>query len=344
VAAECSLASSWPMLRYVSVGPQRVFSVARHAASAGRVRRRRLQPILEGSEKLQSAAPALHVGRLEVQGQVLSSPRLQSVIQALQGEWGDDSGGQIEIQGAEAFFSDGTGRTGPWPFEWQGNEEDGTPVLRGAKLVGTVHAPLWRFPTGEECHWARMKAAGADDSVWKKQFLNFKAQRLHLRHQLREAYEALDYNRIAMLKASEEEPPSSLGLSDQQQALLHSGRWILPGVCFRHRKFGYAGVVIGHDATCTYPPAWRARWVPGRPDAEAQPYYHCIVDERDRPGQQMRYVAQENMEPDDLIFPVQSRLAEHLLLRCSAIGCYLPGTLLSVRLQQQEVMGSSFGI
>lgn len=329
------------MLRHSLVGPRRVFSVVRGAAFARRMCKQRLRPITEQAEKLQSAAALRHFSNLEAAGQAHPSQRLRSAIEALQGDWGDDIGLQIQIVGCEAFFSDGSG---PWPFEWQGSEEDGAPILRGATLVGTVQAPMWRFPTGVERHWARMKAAGADDNAWAKHFLSFKAQRLHQRHQLREAYEAFDYDRIAMLKASEEVPSSSQGLTDQQQALLHHGRWILPGVCFRHRKFGYAGVVIGHDATCTYPPAWRARWVPGRPDAEAQPYYHCILDERDRPGHQSRYVAQENMEPDDLIFPVKSRLANDLLLRCDAIGCYLPGKLLSARLQQQEVMGSSFGL
>lgn len=328
------------MIRHLVVGPRRISSVVRGAASARKVCRQRQQPIVEQAGRPQVAAPARHFGSSEAAAQAHPSPKLQSAIQALQGDWGDDIGLQIQIVGGEAFFSDGTG---PWPFEWQGSEEDGAPILRGAMLVGTVQAPMWRFPTGVERQWARMKAAGADDMVWAKHFLSFKAQQLLLRHQLREAYEALDYDRIAMLKASEEDSPSSQGLTDHQQALLHNGRWILPGVCFRHRKFGYAGVVIGHDATCTYPPAWRARWVPGRPEAEAQPYYHCVLDERDRPGHQTRYVAQENMEPDDLIFPVQSRLADDLLLRCNTLGCYLPGKLLSVRLQQQEVMGSSFG-
>mmetsp|Transcript_110827 Transcript_110827/g.220431 ORF Transcript_110827/g.220431 Transcript_110827/m.220431 type:complete len:329 (+) Transcript_110827:70-1056(+) len=328
------------MLRHLAVVPRRVLSAARGAASARKVRRQRLHAANHSAGKLQSVAPTQHADNLEA-GQVYPLPRLQIVIQSLQGDWGDDIGLQIQIIGSEAFFSDGTG---PWPFEWQGSEEDGAPYLRGAKFVGTVQAPMWRFRTGVERHWARTKAAGADDGVWARHFLSFKAQRLHLRHELRKAYEAIDCDRIAMLKASEEDHPSSQGLTDRQQTMLHDGRWILPGVCFRHRKFGYTGVVFGHDATCSFPAAWRARWVPGRPDAEAQPYYHCIVDERDRPGFQTRYVAQENMEPDDLIFPVQSRLADDLLLRCDAIGCYLPGKLLSGRLQQQEVMGSFFGV
>ena len=52
------------------------------------------------------------------------------------------------------------------------------------------------------------------------------------------------------------------------------------------------------------------RLVPNRPRGEAQPFYHCIVDERDRPGRQGRYVAEENIELCEFVFPAQGDLVD----------------------------------
>merc|ERR1711924_573231 len=125
-------------------------------------------------------------------------------------------------------------------------------------------------------------------------------------------------------------------LSEAERSILVNGRKFVPGVCFKHKKFDYRGVIIGYDPWCTYPTAWRARWVPNRPHGEAQPFYYCVVDERDRPGQQSRYVAEENIELCEFVYPVEARLASALLLPCNLLGGYLPSAHLKQALEGQR--------
>jgi len=260
---------------------------------------------------------------------------LPDSIALLQGEWGDDLGLTIKILGREARFSDGSGA---WTF----TEEDGELVLRGAKLVGTAAAPVWKFPSGLERHWARLVAVGTGDSQWAEAFYRFKDERLGLRRQLREAFAAVDLDRVISLKeAWEQNNAGPLHLPEKQRSALLAGGKFVPGICFRHKAFQYRGVILGCDPWCTYPASWRAKWLPNRPQAEEQAFYHCLVDERDRPGRQSRYVAEENLELCDLVFPVQASLAEHLLVPCVGFGGYLPGSALETALQRQRA-GSDF--
>jgi F-box protein 21 len=56
---------------------------------------------------------------------------------------------------------------------------------------------------------------------------------------------------------------------------------------------------VGYDLECLQTEDWMATM--GVDDLEggrSQPFYHVCVDGRDRPGQQVTYVAQENIERD----------------------------------------------
>lgn len=293
------------------------------------------------SERQHRTAHGLRQGRPSAAGQRRTAPRpkqtceLQNAIDALQGTWCDDIGLRIEISGREARFSDGTGT---WTFE----EADGggALVLRGARLIGQAAAPLWQFPTGVQRYWARTEPAGAGDTAWAEAFLRYKERRLQLRQQLRDAFAGQDLDRAMQLKLEWQSPgAANAALTPAQNAALATGCWLVPGACFWHKKFEYRGVVLGFDPWCTYPAAWRARWVPNRPRGEAQPFYHCLVDERDRPGGQTRYVAEENMEPSDFIYPVHADLADMLLVRCDELGGYLPGPRLDEALRKQRAGG-----
>ena len=60
------------------------------------------------------------------------------------------------------------------------------------------------------------------------------------------------------------------------------------GQCLRHRKFGYRGVIVGWDAVCMQPEEWcETMKVDELPQGRAQPFYHVLVDGRDRPGEQI---------------------------------------------------------
>lgn len=256
----------------------------------------------------------------------------QATIDALAGQWGDDIGLTIRIEGNQAWFSDGTG---PWSFE----EDGGALALRGARLIGDADAPVWQFPNGVERSWARLQAAGAGNTVWAETLLAYKEERLKLRHQLQVAFAFHDLSKVATLRFAWESSPSLAHLNDEQNRALDTGRKLVTGVCFRHRKFDYRGVILGCDAWCTYPTTWRAMWVPNRPRGEAQPFYYCLVDERDRPGRQSRYVVEENIELSEFVFPVQAELVDALFIRCDQLGGYLPGHTLEQVLRQQQSTG-----
>mmetsp|Transcript_12910 Transcript_12910/g.34643 ORF Transcript_12910/g.34643 Transcript_12910/m.34643 type:complete len:339 (-) Transcript_12910:92-1108(-) len=332
----------------------RRYLIGRHFAapreSVGACRRAQL-PFSTGGSKSQNASPSSvpHGRRPAARNPKVSAPSplrcpeaaqtdvgrpgMETLIAALQGQWGDDIGLAIEVCGNEARFSDGTE---PWPFE----QVDGDLTLRGAKLVGTVSAPMWRFPTGVERHWARNEVFGSGDAVWRESFLSYKEERLQLRRLLHKAFASNDFDQVFALKSAwSEDHALPGGLSEQQKSALVTGRWLVSGSCFRHKKFNYRGVVLGCEPWCTYPTAWRARWVPNRPQGEAQPYYICAVDERDREGTQSRYVAEENMEEDSMAFPVQSRLVDALFEQCNGAGSYLPKPQLEDALRRQRASG-----
>lgn len=64
-----------------------------------------------------------------------------------------------------------------------------------------------------------------------------------------------------------------------------------------HKRYGYRGVIYGHDPECSAPREWKAAMkVDLLADGPNQPFYHVLVDTRDRPGGMSTYVAQENLE------------------------------------------------
>ena len=86
------------------------------------------------------------------------------------------------------------------------------------------------------------------------------------------------------------------------------------GTTMRHRVWNYRGVIVGYDASCMAPESWkdqmRVRLLANGPD---QPFYHVLVDVRDRPGGQITYVAQENIVPSRTPCPVDHPLVSRYL-------------------------------
>eukprot|EP00438_Fugacium_kawagutii_P002043 Skav205100 [mRNA] locus=scaffold2214:185004:194922:+ [translate_table: standard] len=107
---------------------------------------------------------------------------------------------------------------------------------------------------------------------------------------------------------------------------------------FVHRRYGYRGVVLSCEPWCTANRAWkRMMGVSNLPRGEWQPFYHCLVDERDRPGGQVTFVGEENLTPDDdAAFPVQHPFIEPFLIRCDELKSYLPSPKLEEALSAQR--------
>ncbi|KAI7842305.1 hypothetical protein COHA_003945 [Chlorella ohadii] len=108
----------------------------------------------------------------------------------------------------------------------------------------------------------------------------------------------------------------------QKGAVLHA-----IGTVIRHRRYGYRGVIAGHDPRCLADEAWiqqmRVDMLPG---GREQPFYSVLVDVRDRPGAQTTYVAQENIicmrKPGEVHHP----LIPQLFVGFSREdGAYIPG-------------------
>ena len=81
------------------------------------------------------------------------------------------------------------------------------------------------------------------------------------------------------------------------------------GQVILHRKFSYRGVIVGYDATCEQSEEWCEQMgVDKLPGGRAQPFYHVLVDKRDHPGEQITYVAEENVvrPPTDGPFAIEA--------------------------------------
>eukprot|EP00747_Dinoflagellata_sp_TGD_P028011 gnl/TRDRNA2_/TRDRNA2_132973_c0_seq1.p1 gnl/TRDRNA2_/TRDRNA2_132973_c0~~gnl/TRDRNA2_/TRDRNA2_132973_c0_seq1.p1 ORF type:complete len:425 (+),score=70.67 gnl/TRDRNA2_/TRDRNA2_132973_c0_seq1:73-1347(+) len=257
------------------------------------------------------------------------------VVENLQGIWEDDVGLKIVIIGKKVQFTDGTNA---WPLEITAA---GKLTLRGAEFVGTPDQPRWRFPNGMERYWSRPEPVTPEQESWKRAFLEYKELQVQLLRQLWAAASAEDFKEAARLRTAYTEGGTSIPAeaSLAQQARLFAGRRLVPGVCFKHSKYGYRGVIIGCEPWCNAPVAWRANMgIANLPRGEQQPFYHCLADMRDRPGQ-TTFVAEENLVPSAEAFPIEHPFVGELLIQCDEIQGYLPGPMLDEALKQQRVTG-----
>jgi hemimethylated DNA binding protein len=255
----------------------------------------------------------------------------EALLAKLQGHWSDDVGNSIIISGDLARFSDGTGA---WRID--PSDEDGTLEVRGARFVGTPERPTWRFESGVERHLVKRENMTWSEIVWADVFHQFKDAQTQIRQRIWANVAAGDIDAAVTLQDSWVNNISfPLECSLEQQALLASGRWHLPGVCFRHKRYGYRGMIIACEPWCAAPATWRNKMtVSATPRGETQPFYHCLVDERDRPGGQSTYVPEEDIEICHNV-TMEHWLVRVLFVRCEEIRGYLPIPKLSSLLWKQ---------
>lgn len=260
--------------------------------------------------------------------------RLRAIFDDLQGHWEDDVGNEIEVSGDTALFSDGSGA---WPISETANGLE----LRGTRLISSPDKPLWQFPNGVLRRWIRPTPVAPEDTEWEEVFHQCKAELLTIRRQLWASVSMEDFAEASALRDSWDAGgtlPQNCSL--EQQARLAAGRRLVTGVCFVHRKFNYRGVIVACEPWCNASSAWRERMgVATLPRGETQPFYHCLVDDRDRPGGTATFVSEENIVPDASSFSVQNWLVDALLVPCKELGGYLPSPRLDVALQQQRRRG-----
>lgn len=258
------------------------------------------------------------------------------ILNQLQGEWGDDAGLRFKISGTKVHLLNQEKTV------LDIGEESGALVLKGARLScqqGSAASPVWQLPSGKEWRWARV--AEAEDTAWTALFHQYKAERMKVRSQLYDAISRHDFSQMSILRAAWD---GSFGFPlpapSHLRERLAGGRSLVPGVCFKHRRTGCRGVILACEPRCTAPAMWKAQMgVASLAGGEAQPFYHCAWDKRDRPETRVGFVAEENIDACEGIFPVQAALVDNLLVPCEALGGYFVGRKLEVKLQQQCMNG-----
>ena len=75
------------------------------------------------------------------------------------------------------------------------------------------------------------------------------------------------------------------------------------GELVHHRRFGYRGVVVDVDGTFQLTDAWYEQMARSRPPKD-RPWYHVLPDG----ASHMTYVAERNLEPDELGTPIRHPL------------------------------------
>lgn len=122
--------------------------------------------------------------------------------------------------------------------------------------------------------------------------VEFKLQQLQLRLQRAKARE--DFETASLLR--DQISCTQLQLRKIQIDREHEIIRYDIGNVIEHKRYGYRGVIMGYTATCEASPSWVSMMNVGAlergPD---QPFYHVLVDSRDRPGGQTTYVAEENI-------------------------------------------------
>lgn len=257
-----------------------------------------------------------------------------SLLLSLQGVWEDSNMGLIiEVKDNLVDFHDGRGT---WPIE---ESSDGVLTLRGASLTGGLpDLPAWKLPSGMTMVWTKLDPALEADSGWAERFMDYKVARMLLRQRLSAAAKAEDFDTAAALTAAWH---STWGFdktaSPEQEIRLAAGRHLVPGVCVKHTRLGYHGVVLGCEPFVRMP---MARKVSGAcADGfvnRLQPIYCVLVDDRDAPGGGALFLPEGDLEVCDEAFPLKGPLVGQLLEQCDEIRGYLPGQTLKEAVRRQR--------
>lgn len=158
--------------------------------------------------------------------------------------------------------------------------------------------------------------------TFQEAFHRFKAKEYDLQKQLVDAVLLSNFKLADKIKMELHTiaPPCD----DDVRLLLEKGRGNFIGQCFFHKKNGYRGVIFKPDYRCRMDETWiqmmGVRCLERGPD---QPFYHCLVDERDRPGAQTTYVAEDNVHPSTEAFSIQHPLLSSLFTAVPELQCYI---------------------
>eukprot|EP00930_Biecheleria_cincta_P098977 TRINITY_DN9062_c0_g1_i1.p1 TRINITY_DN9062_c0_g1~~TRINITY_DN9062_c0_g1_i1.p1 ORF type:complete len:367 (+),score=62.99 TRINITY_DN9062_c0_g1_i1:60-1103(+) len=269
---------------------------------------------------------------------------LESAVKMLEGTWVDEAGLEIRVCGGLAHYGNEAGQA-----HALSTGSDGDVCLRDGRLTLHDDLPVWDFGSVQQ-KWVRAKPKLHNNNSWEDYFRRYKSERLNVRRQLHRVYEKLDLEKIPLMQSAWQGGMGfAMVIPQEHRQRLLEGKFIVPGSCVLHHKLRYRAVVLACEPWCTATPEWRASHLSSRSLrwGEEQPFYHCIVDERDRDSSeeldQVAFLAEEEIQSSDFAFPVQSSLQFSLLLHSEVLGAYLPNKGLVEALQAQR-LGRAFKV
>lgn len=259
----------------------------------------------------------------------------QATLMSLQGYWEEvTTGVSICVKGNKVDFHDAQ------PHRELQATADGV-CLKDVKLIGGLpDFAIWRRSDGMEMVWVRAPHI-AEDPDFPVRFHRFKLCRLVLRSQLvKVVLEEKWEGAAAMMDAWRSTWGGPKDMTPEQELRLAAGRYLVPGVCVRHKIINFRAVVIGCEPFVRAPVAKRLsdreRGITGPTlSYRHQPIYCCLIDDRDAPGGGVAYVPESDLEFTTDFFPLESRFADSLLERHDCIKGYLPATILKQALKRQ---------
>jgi len=189
--------------------------------------------------------------------------------------------------------------------------------------------------------WARAPHI-QDDPTYGATFYKFKLHRTILRTKLVNALAAEDYKAAAGIQETWQ---STWGAGEdatpQKELRLACGRFLVPGVCVRHKVFKFRAVVLGCEAWIRAPALQMLSEVTSAsPDTalhKLQPVYWCLLDKRDAPGSGFALALEKDLEIAPDVYPLQSPFAKDFFEAQDSIQGYLPGVRLKRAMKMQSV-------
>uniref|UniRef100_A0A7S2ND29 Hemimethylated DNA-binding domain-containing protein n=2 Tax=Zooxanthella nutricula TaxID=1333877 RepID=A0A7S2ND29_9DINO len=134
---------------------------------------------------------------------------------------------------------------------------------------------------------------------------------------------------------------SNKGTTMEQELRLAQGRFLVPGVCVRHKIHKFRAVILGCEPFVRAPLVKRLSERERRPRGgmsfRMQPIYCCMVDERDVPEGGAVCVPERDLEPAPEAYPVASRYVDQLFDAQDCLSGYTPGKLIRQAMARQAV-------
>jgi len=286
-------------------------------------------------------------GRSSAVGQGSMVGRAQMELAILQGYWEElHTGMTVKVANDEVDFHDGQGMC-------KFTEGAEGLSLKGAVLAGGLpDLAVWQKGDRTEFMvWARAPHI-ENDPTYAATFYKFKLHRTILRTKLVNALAAEDYKTASGIQETWQSTwGAGEDVTPQKELRLARGRFLVPGVCVRHKIFKFRAAVLGCEAWIRAPALKMLSELrsasPRTKSAQTalsdtklhrlQPVYWCLIDERDAPNSGCSLALEKDLEVAPDVYPLQSSWTKDYFEAHESIQGYLPGLKLKRAMKLQSV-------